>query len=273
MKFKSKKYKKRINTKKRNYASLKNKKVRISRSRKYKRVAKRYYKNNTHKRNKIQNGGVIKPEHKIQEELVNNERQERFNQLLSLGIPEPAGFTLSYTKIKYKGRFTTDSLSKKSALFLVQFKAEHSLSANTLIKFFSFKMTRNDSKTFTVYFQVELNGTQSYSPVTISYVSGKPIADIYIAQKKLEEQKTKQEDPKTEQEDPKTAKSPIESIEEEMITNAKVLEFNDAEELIINLIITDDTGLSTYIFRADDNKDLFNILSNIKDWFKVTMLQ
>lgn len=228
MKFKSKKYKKRINTKTRNNANRKNKKVRISRSRKYKRIAKRYYKNNTHKRNKIQNGGTTD-----------------FNDLLALGNPELYGVHFMYRKIKINNRATSDSLFKKKAYFLVRFHNDDSNNAE--VKFFSLKMTRSDSKSFTVGFRA--TKTEDNAHPEIKYISGIEMATHYAEQKK------------------NTNTTVSTKISDSYNSNnAKELIF-DENGVIKELIISDDTGVSTYIFNARDSIEFFRLLSNIRNCF------
>jgi hypothetical protein len=240
MEFKSKKYKKISNTKKRNYASHKNKKVGISRSIKYNRVSKRYYKNNTHKKNKIQNGG------EISQYLL-----DMNNELKTLKI--------SYRKISINGRPTLDSLSRKSSLFTVQFIQENLFDSN-LTKFFSLKMTRNDSKSFTVYFRVTKLGIASNSAVEILYVSGEEMAEVYNTQKNIEANvEAKVED------NGDTLKTKI--INKLMSVESNVLEF-DRTGLLKNLIITDDEGVNTYKFYTIDSVIFFIALSTIRLCFR-----
>ena len=243
MKFKSKKYKKRINTKKRNYASRKNKKVGISRSIKYKRVYKRYYKNNTHKKNKIQNGGYIS-----QYLLDMNNKQKTLE--------------ISYRKISINGRPTLDSLSRKSSLFTVQFIQENLYDSN-LTKFFSLKMTRNDSKSFTVYFRVTKLGKANNSAVQILYVSGKEMAEVYNTQKNIEDNVEANVEANVETNGDTLKKKIIAKL---MSVESNVLEF-DGNGLLKNLIITDDEGVNTYKFYTIDSVIFFRALSTIRVCF------
>ena len=239
MKFKSKKYKKRINTNAYNHASRKNKKVRISRSRKYKRVTKRYYKNNTHKRNKIQNGGDI-------------------SQNL-LALMKPGTFLISYKKISINGRPTPDSLFHKSSLFTVQFIEEKLVNPNG--KLFCLKMVRNDSKSFTVYFRVV---SMFKGSVIIFYLSGKEIADLYnnLKEKEKAEAEAKAEEAAAKEE----VAEKKEIIDKLNMKLASQLEF-DKKGLLKFLTITDDTGVDTYNFYTTDSTQFFRDLSSMRDCF------
>jgi hypothetical protein len=242
MKFKLKNIRKRSNTKKRKYTSRKNKKYVIESSRKYKRVAKRYYKNNTHKRNKIQNGGLKE----IDAVLLLSE----YNELLKL----ERIFTLKYSKILSNGRPTPDSLFTKPSNFAVYFfKNDPPLpldSYTTLVSstsvyehYFTLKMIRhNPAKLFTVGFRA-----RNHVPLEIKYISGVAMATEFKQQQK-------------EQNLAVTNKTEYDK------DNATELVF-DKNNKITKLTITDDTGKDTYIFKEDDNKDFFKILSNIKFCF------
>lgn len=184
--------------------------------------------------------------------------------LLNLANANVPSYNLTYRKIKINGRPTIDSLSRKSSSFLVQFIIEEQMKEGNK-HFFCLKMTRNDSKSFTVYFRVTMLAVNDRSLVEILYVSGKEMAGVYNRQKQNTDETNTKELKEKELKELKELK--------QIITNklmkkdeSNVLEF-DTNRLLKNLIITDDEGVNTYKFYTTESREFFEALSSMRDCF------
>ena len=153
-----------------------------------------------------------------------------------------------YKKIKINGRFTPDSLFKKTSSLNVQiFKEAFSTDSDTFI---SLRMNTNKSKFFTVYFNVKKQGAEGSK---IKYVSGKETAEFLNSLINITSN------------NPTTNTSDVlkQKVVDKLESDESIELLLDNSNLLPDLIISDDTGVDTYKFYSKGNKHFFNDLYSL----------